>query len=416
VTTTRPTDAEAPGASVFAGSPLEEGPPVTRRDARRAHRGLTGTGEPGAPTGSGTPDSPGGARSAHARVRGGASAGRATGVFTILVILLAGGALLSGMIGQLYIPPAEVLGAVLRAVGLDWLPGPSHEFGAEALWEVRFPRIVLTLFVGASLAVAGAVMQGIFGNPLAEPGTIGVSAGAAVGAAFAILNGLSFVGGFTVPLLAFLAGLVTTILVYVLSRSNGRTEVVTLILTGVAVNAVAGALIAFIVFKAPTQAREQIVFWQMGSFNGSRWEQVALVVPLALIGIVFTLFLARGLDLLALGEKAARHLGVDVEALRLSAMALVALLVSAAVAFVGIIAFVGLVVPHLMRIILGPGHRLLLPASVLGGAVLMTFADLAARTLIEFADLPIGMLTALIGGPYFFYLLRRSRRAAGGWA
>ena len=128
------------------------------------------------------------------------------------------------------------------------------------------------------------------------------------------------------------------------------------------------------------------------------------------------MFLARGLDLVSLGEKAARHLGVDVERLRLYAMVLSALLVSAAVAFVGIIAFVGLVVPHLMRMLLGPGHRLLLPASVLGGAVLLTFADLAARTLIEFADLPIGMLTALIGGPYFFYLLRRSRREAGGWA
>nr|WP_275434772.1 iron ABC transporter permease [Brevibacterium ravenspurgense] len=333
-----------------------------------------------------------------------------------MVVLLLGGTLLSAMLGQLYIAPKEVVGSVLQSVGINWLPGPSHEFGAEALWEVRFPRIVLTVFVGAALAIAGAVMQGIFGNPLAEPGTIGVSSGAAVGASFAFLHGLSFLGGFTVPFLAFVCGLVTTIVVYVLARSNGRTEVVTLILTGVAVNAISGALISFIVFKAPTQAREQIVFWQMGSFNGSRWEQVAIVVPLVVVGIGLTMFLARGLDLVSLGEKAARHLGVDVERLRLYAMVLSALLVSAAVAFVGIIAFVGLVVPHLMRMLLGPGHRLLLPASVLGGAVLLTFADLAARTLIEFADLPIGMLTALIGGPYFFYLLRRSRREAGGWA
>lgn len=344
------------------------------------------------------------------------SAARVTTVFTTLAVLLLGGTLLSAMLGQLYIAPKEVVGSVLQSVGITWLPGPSHEFGAEALWEVRFPRIVLTVFVGAALAIAGAVMQGIFGNPLAEPGTIGVSSGAAVGASFAFLHGLSFLGGFTVPLLAFVCGLVTTIVVYVLARSNGRTEVVTLILTGVAVNAISGALISFIVFKAPTQAREQIVFWQMGSFNGSRWEQVAIVVPLVVVGIVLTMFLARGLDLVSLGEKAARHLGVDVERLRLYAMVLSALLVSAAVAFVGIIAFVGLVVPHLMRMLLGPGHRLLLPASVLGGAVLLTFADLAARTLIEFADLPIGMLTALIGGPYFFYLLRRSRREAGGWA
>ncbi len=383
----------------FAGSPLEE------QRTRRRFRSTSST--PAAPV-------PGGR---HSEKRyGRVSAGRVTTVFTTLAVLLLGGTLLSAMLGQLYIPPKEVVGAVLQSVGISWLPGPSHEFGAEALWEVRFPRIVLTVFVGAALAIAGAVMQGIFGNPLAEPGTIGVSSGAAVGASFAFLHGLSFLGGFTVPFLAFVCGLVTTIVVYVLARSNGRTEVVTLILTGVAVNAISGALISFIVFKAPTQAREQIVFWQMGSFNGSRWEQVAIVVPLVVVGIGLTTFLARGLDLVSLGEKAARHLGVDVERLRLYAMILSALLVSAAVAFVGIVAFVGLVVPHLMRMLLGPGHRLLLPASIFGGAALLTFADLAARTLIEFADLPIGMLTALIGGPYFFYLLRRSRREAGGWA
>lgn len=383
----------------FAGSPLDE--QRTRRRSRSA---------------SSAPAAQVPGRRHSEKSYGRVSAARVTTVFTTLAVLLLGGTLLSAMLGQLYIAPKEVVGSVLQSVGITWLPGPSHEFGAEALWEVRFPRIVLTVFVGAALAIAGAVMQGIFGNPLAEPGTIGVSSGAAVGASFAFLHGLSFLGGFTVPLLAFVCGLVTTIVVYVLARSNGRTEVVTLILTGVAVNAISGALISFIVFKAPTQAREQIVFWQMGSFNGSRWEQVAIVVPLVVVGIVLTMFLARGLDLVSLGEKAARHLGVDVERLRLYAMVLSALLVSAAVAFVGIIAFVGLVVPHLMRMLLGPGHRLLLPASVLGGAVLLTFADLAARTLIEFADLPIGMLTALIGGPYFFYLLRRSRREAGGWA
>lgn len=383
----------------FAGSPLEE------QRTRRRFRSTSST--PAAPV-------PGGRHSEKSYGR--VSAGRVTTVFTTLAVLLLGGTLLSAMLGQLYIPPKEVVGAVLQSVGISWLPGPSHEFGAEALWEVRFPRIVLTVFVGAALAIAGAVMQGIFGNPLAEPGTIGVSSGAAVGASFAFLHGLSFLGGFTVPFLAFVCGLVTTIVVYVLARSNGRTEVVTLILTGVAVNAISGALISFIVFKAPTQAREQIVFWQMGSFNGSRWEQGAIVVPLVVVGIGLTTFLARGLDLVSLGEKAARHLGVDVERLRLYAMILSALLVSAAVAFVGIVAFVGLVVPHLMRMLLGPGHRLLLPASIFGGAALLTFADLAARTLIEFADLPIGMLTALIGGPYFFYLLRRSRREAGGWA
>ncbi|MGO1441010.1 MAG: FecCD family ABC transporter permease [Brevibacterium yomogidense] len=338
-------------------------------------------------------------------------------LFLVLTILLIATTLLSAMVGQLFIPPLEVVGSFFRGLGLDfaWLPAPGQQFGHEALWEVRFPRVAMTILVGAALAVAGALMQGIFGNPLAEPGVVGVSSGAAVGASFAILFGFTFAGSFTVPLFAFVCGLATTALVYGLARANGRTEVVTLILTGVAVNAVAGAAISFIVFKAPTSAREQIVFWQMGSFNGSRWEQVSVILPIIVVASILCLFLSRQLDLLALGEKSARHLGVNVERLRIIAMIYVALLVSAAVAFAGIIAFVGLVVPHLVRMLIGPGHRALLPASLLGGAVLLVIADLGARTLVEFADLPIGMLTSLVGGPFFFYLLRRSRAASGGW-
>ncbi|WP_373285890.1 FecCD family ABC transporter permease [Pseudoclavibacter endophyticus] len=341
--------------------------------------------------------------------------GRAALLAIVLGALLVAGCLVSAMIGQLYIPPNEVLGFVLHSVGIDWIAGPSHEFGSAALTEVRFPRIVLTLLVGAALAVAGTLMQGIFGNPLAEPGSVGVSSGAAVGASFSILFSLTFLGPFTTPAFAFVAGLITTFVVYALSRQGRRTEVITLILTGVAVNAVCGALIAFITFRAPTQAREQIVFWQMGSLNGSRWEQVALVAPLVVVGCLLAIGMGRQLDLLSLGEKAARHVGVNVERVRVLVMIYVALLVSAAVAFAGIIAFVGLVVPHIIRMIIGPAHRALLICSVLGGALLLTVADLAARTLVEYADLPIGMLTSMIGGPFFFYLIRRSRSKGGGW-
>lgn len=340
---------------------------------------------------------------------------RASVLITVLIVLLAVACLVSAMIGQLLIPPQEVLGFALHAIGIDWLPAPSHEFGAAALGEVRFPRLVLCVFVGAALAVGGVLMQGIFGNPLAEPGSVGVSSGAAVGASFSILFGFTFLGPFTTPAFAFVAGLVTTLIVYVVSRTGNRTEVITLILTGVAVNAVCGALIAFITFRAATQAREQIVFWQMGSFNGSRWQQVVIVAPIIVVGILLALLLARQLDLLALGEKAARHVGVNVERLRMLSMVYVAVLVSAAVAFAGIIAFVGLVVPHIIRMIIGPAHRQLMLASIFGGALLLTVADLGARTLVEFADLPIGMLTSLVGGPFFFYLIRASRKQTGGW-
>ena len=333
-------------------------------------------------------------------------------LFCLMIVLV----VVSAMLGQLVVPPEEVLGSILHKVGIDWLPLPTHEHGDDALWNVRFPRIAMSMVVGASLAVAGTVMQGVFGNPLAEPGTVGVSSGAAVGASLTILLGTPILGAMTTPAAAFLCGLATTLAVYALARRDGKTEVVTLILTGVAVNAIAGAAISFILFSSPTSAREQIVFWQMGSLNGSRWHQFFIVAPICLIGVAAAVFMARQLDLLSLGDRAARHVGVDVERLRFWAMVVVALLVSAAVAFAGIIAFVGLVVPHLLRMIIGPGHRALIPMSALGGTVLMLGADFAARTLIQFADLPIGMLTSLVGGPFFFYLLRRSRTRSGGWA
>jgi iron complex transport system permease protein len=227
--------------------------------------------------------------------------------------------------------------------------------------------------------------------------------------------GWGFLGVLTTPAVAFAAGLATTLAVYLLSRSGGRTEVVTLVLMGIAVNAVTSALIAYLVFAGDTQAREQIVFWQLGSFNGARWDAVAVVAPIVVVGVTVVMVLARQLDLLALGERSARHAGVHVERLRLVSIVVVAALVAGGVAFAGIIAFVGLVVPHLVRMVLGPAHRSLVPASVLGGALLLVLADLVARTAVDFADLPIGMLTALVGGPFFFWMLVRTRSAAGGW-
>ena len=333
-----------------------------------------------------------------------------------LVVALLALAVVAAGTGQLRVPPAEVLGSVLHRLGVDAGPLPSHAHGDAALWTIRFPRVAMAVLAGAALATAGAVMQGVFGNPLADPGVVGVSSGAALAACTGIVFGLNFLGAFTSAALAFAGGLVTTMVVYLLARSGGRTEVVTLVLTGVAVNAVAGAGIAFLTFLADTQAREQIVFWQLGSLNGTRWEYVAVVAPFVVVGLLVALLVARRLDLLALGERAARHVGVDVERLRVVSIVAVALLTAAAVAFCGIIAFVGLVVPHLVRMVVGPGHRALVPLSALGGAVLLLGADLVARTAVAYADLPIGMLTALVGGPFFFWLIRRTRARSGGWA
>ncbi|WP_235480359.1 FecCD family ABC transporter permease [Leifsonia sp. Leaf264] len=340
---------------------------------------------------------------------------RAVLLFAGLAVALVAVMLIAACSGQLPIAPGEVWNSLLRGLGVDVPPAAVPTTDA-ALWSIRFPRIIMAVVIGAALAAAGTLMQAVFANPLAEPGVVGVSSGAALGAAASIVFGWAFLGEWTIAVAAFAAGLVTTLFVYLSSRSGGKTEVVTLVLTGIAVNAFAGAALALLMFLGDAGSREQIVFWQLGSLNGSRWQQVAVVAPLVIAGLVVAFLLARTLDLFSLGERGARHLGVNVEGVRIVVVVVVAVLVCAAVAFAGIIAFVGLVVPHLMRMIIGPAHRALLAASVLGGAVLLLAADLVARTAVPMADLPIGLLTSLIGGPFFFWLLRRTRRRAGGWA
>ncbi|GAA3201252.1 iron ABC transporter permease [Microbacterium terregens] len=337
-------------------------------------------------------------------------------VCVVVAVLLVVGILLSTGLGQLPIGPREVIGSVLRALGIDNAWAPDQRLIEQTLWQIRFPRVVMSLLVGGLLAVAGAVMQAIFGNPLAEPGVVGVSSGAALGAAAAITLGVTSLGSWSTAAFAFAGGLAATLVVYATSRAQGRTESVTLILTGIAVNAFAGALLALLMFAGDTASREQIVFWQLGSMNGSRWMEVLLVAIVGLVATVLTVVLARRYDLLALGDRTAAHLGVRVERLRLVSIVLVALLTGVAVAFVGIIAFVGLVVPHIMRMLVGPANRPLILLSFLGGATVLVYADLLARTLVPSADLPIGILTALVGGPFFYWLIRRNRRGAGGWA
>jgi len=334
----------------------------------------------------------------------------------VLAVALVAAVLLSAMVGQLPVTPAGIVGSLLRAAGIPNGWAPTDQIVESTLWVVRFPRIVMGLAVGAALAVAGSVMQAIFGNPLAEPGVVGVSSGAALGAAAAIVFGVTALGSWSIALLAFVGGLLATLLVYFVSRANGRTEVVTLLLTGIAINAFAGAGLAFLLFAGDTASREQITFWQLGSLNGSLWREVGIVAPIMVVGLVVAVLLGRQYDLLALGERNARHLGVNVEALRIGSIVLVALLTGVAVAFCGIIAFVGLVVPHVIRMAIGPSHRPLIIASAVGGGALISFADLIARTVVPGADLPIGMLTSLIGGPFFFYLLFRQRKRSGGWA
>lgn len=357
-------------------------------------------------------------RRTHARTPG---RGRGSVVPPRLLLVILGVGLVAAVVvaagsGQVRVPPLEVLGSVLHRLGIDLGPLPSHPRGEDTLWLVRFPRVALAVVVGAALGCAGALMQGIFGNPLAEPAVVGVSAGAAVGAFTVIALGLVGFGTWTTAAAAFVGGLATTALVYALSRSAGRTEVVTLILTGIAVNAVAGAAIGMLTFLGDDEARTAMAFWNLGSLNRASWSAVAVAAPCVVVGLAVAAAHCRTLDLLALGERTARHLGVDVERVRWVLVAATALLTAAAVAFAGTIAFVGLVVPHLVRLAAGPGHRVVLPGSALGGALVLVLADLLARTAVDYQELPLGVLTAVVGGPFFFWLLRRTRARDGGWA
>ncbi|MBV7281959.1 MULTISPECIES: iron ABC transporter permease [Corynebacterium] len=327
---------------------------------------------------------------------------------TLWIAALIGACLLSIIaniaLGQYGIAPQRTIESLFA--------GPYGDTGVDAthsvIWNVRMPRVVLGLLVGAALGVAGALLQGLLGNPLAEPGVIGVTSGCAVGAAVAIVFNLVFVSTATVPVLAFISGIATAALVYLLSSIRGSVKVVTLILTGIAVNAVAGAAISFLVFLAPTTSREQIIFWQMGSLNGAQWPHVVTVlIPIA-VCIALAIRISPSLDLLALGERAAAHAGANMKVLRPGVIALSTALCAAAVSFAGIISFVGLIVPHILRQGIGPSNRWLVPLSAIGGATLVTGADLVARILIPYSELPIGIFTALVGGPMFFVLLRRN--------
>jgi iron complex transport system permease protein len=330
---------------------------------------------------------------------------------TVLLVL----ALLLGVgIGAVRIPPGDTLAIVLSHLGVD--TGATVDPQQDAiLWAIRLPRVLLGALVGGALAVSGAALQGVFRNPLADPGIIGVSSGAAFGAVVAIMFGLSgaIYGGLQIA--AFVAGVVTAFVVYALARYEGRTETVTLILTGVAVAAIAAAGVGFLIARADDDQLRDIVFWSLGSLGGATWTLLGATAPFVALGAAVCVARARRIDLLALGERDARYLGLDTERERTVLIAATALATSAAVAAVGVVAFVGLVVPHLVRLAFGPGHRLLLPASFLLGAALLVLADLVARTATAPVELPLGVVTSLIGGPFFLWLLWRTRQAHGGW-
>ncbi|KWR71862.1 ABC transporter permease [Pseudomonas sp. PI1] len=329
--------------------------------------------------------------------------------FLLLLVLW-----LSLALGPVSLPLGDTLRALARLCGL---PVSADDLGQAELivGQIRLPRTLLGVATGGVLALAGVAMQGLFRNPLADPGLIGVSSGAALGAAIAIVFGASMGGlpeAFAPYLLsacAFGGGLLVTALVYRLGRHNGQTSVATMLLAGIALTALAGALIGLFTYLADDATLRTLTFWNLGSLNGASYPRLW---PLLLVTLLVACWLPRRMDALnalLLGESEARHLGFDVERLKVELILCTALGVGAAVAAAGLIGFIGLVVPHLLRLIVGPDHRVLLPASMFGGAILLLLADLVARLALAPAELPIGIVTALIGAPFFLYLLVRGR-------
>jgi iron complex transport system permease protein len=321
---------------------------------------------------------------------------------------------LSLALGPVSLPLGDTLLAALRLMGLS-IEGEGLQQAELILGQIRLPRSLLGLCVGIVLALSGVAMQGLFRNPLADPGLVGVAGGAALGAAIAIVGG-SMIGGlppalapYLLSICAFSGGLIVTAVVYRFGRRDGQTNVASMLLAGVALTAMSGAGVGLFTYLADDATLRSLTFWNLGSLNGASYPRLW---PLLLVTVGVAVWLPRrasALNALLLGESEARHLGFNVERIKLELVLCTALGVGAAVAAAGLIGFIGLVVPHLMRLLVGPDHRVLLPASLLAGASLLLLADLVARLVLAPAELPIGIVTALIGAPFFLYLLVRGR-------
>ena len=338
----------------------------------------------------------------------GAQARAATGLLAVLLVLACGFSRTSGATDA---SPIALLA--------DWLGLSATAVSARdriVIADIRLPRAVLAVLIGAALAVSGAVMQGLFRNPLADPGIVGVSAGASLGAVATIVLGERYFAGamaafgiYALPLAAFLASLATVFLLYRVATRAGQTSIATMLLAGIAIAALAMALTGALIFVADDQQLRELTFWSLGSLAGATWSKIAAAGPIIALALLAAPFMARGLNALALGEATAGHLGISVQPFKRLAIVLVAAATGAAVAVSGGIGFVGIVVPHLLRLVIGPDHRYLLPAAALLGAILLLAADAFARTVVAPAELPIGIVTAAAGAPFFLWVLLRRR-------
>lgn len=331
------------------------------------------------------------------------------------MLLLAVSMMVSLSIGSAGISLVDVWGILIHQLpGMDIPEGKWSPGEIAIVTQVRLSRVLLAVLVGACLALAGTGFQGVLRNPLADPYTLGVASGCSVGAAFLILFGFqAAMGMWTIPLVAFATGVATLLGVFWLSRTRGAMQIETLILSGVIMQAFLGAFVSFMVSMSQGVVNE-ILFWLMGSLAMRSWDNVYMLVPFLLIGIPLLLRYGQALNLFVLGERHAAHLGIRVERTKLIVLIGSTLLTAAAVSVSGVIGFVGLVVPHLLRLLVGPDYRLLIPLSAIGGGIFVLWADTLARMVLSPREIPLGVVTALIGAPFFAYLLYRRKLEQGG--
>lgn len=329
-----------------------------------------------------------------------------------LLIVLGGVVAFATTFGSVQIPFLTVGRTLLSQLPLVDITPTWPSTTELIILEIRLPRVILAGLVGAALAIAGATYQGLFRNPLADPYLIGVAQGASLGAVIGFLFPFGWQGmGFgLIPLLAFTGAMISVAMVYSLARVGKTLPVTTLILAGVALGALWGSIVSYLIITSGEEMHG-IIFWLMGSFSLSKWSEVKFVLPYMVVGVAIILLYARSLNVMQLDEEQAQQLGINVEKVKLILLVAATLITAAAVSFVGIIGFVGIIIPHAVRLIWGPDYRFLLPLSILSGAVFLVLADVVARTVLAPTEIPIGIITAICGAPFFLYLLRRKKRA-----
>lgn len=336
-------------------------------------------------------------------------------ILIILTLLLIAIVIFSSCIGAVKITFSELFSILAHSTGLSEVQNYKPQ-QAAVLFNIRLPRVMLGVLIGAGLGISGAAIQGVFRNPLAEPGLIGISSGATFFAVLMIVLEVSFfkmlkgtLGFYALTITAFAGACITTMVVYRLSVRNGKTVTSTLLLVGIAVNALTGSFTGLLTYMATDEQLRTITFWSLGSLGGASWETVTGLLPFILIPVIALPFLAKSLNAYALGDAQALHMGIDIKTVKRFVILFATLAVGASVAVAGMIGFIGLVIPHILRIAFTADHRLVIPGSAILGAALLTLADLVARTIVVPAELPIGILTALIGTPVFLYIIISER-------